>query len=369
MQVRWLTLGVMVAGLCGSGCGNADGDANGASGGSAGIGNGGASAGGAAGVGGAGAGGAPATGGALGSGGVATGGSSGASGMGGTATGGAGAGGTAGGGSGGTAGGGAGGMAGAAGNGGAGGAQSNGFAIKFDYRFDTMNTFTPERRAALEAAGKVWESLIADDFEDVPENTLIRCRDPKTPDGTGMVFTVDYPIDDLAIFVAFTTIDGAANRLAVSSNSFTNQVTDGALLAKLNARYHENPFQPWVGQTSYDQTEAWYFDATPETDDDIPDAADDFITTALHEIGHLLGVGASAAFDALVVDGKFTGAHAVAVNGGPVLLSTDMAHIDKSVMSEGRRNLMDPSSPVGTRKRPTTLDLAILQDLGYHLKK
>ena len=366
MQVRWLTLGVMAAGLCGSGCGSADGDANGASGGSAGMGGlgngGGDAAGGAAGAGGAGAGGTGGTAGTIGSGGATAGGSAGTIGMGGAATGGAG------GGTGGAAGGGAAGMAGTAGGGGAGGASANGFSIKFDYRFDTMNTFTPERRAALEAAGKIWESLLADDFEDVPANTPIRCRDPKMPDGPGMVFTVDYPIDDLAIFVAFTTVDGATNRLAVSSNSFTNQVMDAPLLAKLEARYYQSPFQPWLGQTSYDDSEAWYFDATPETEDDIPVAADDFITTALHEIGHLLGVGASAAFDKLVVDGKFTGARAVAVNGAPVLLSTDMAHVDKTVMSDGRRNLMDPSSPVGTRKRPTTLDLAILQDLGYHLK-
>jgi len=46
-----------------------------------------------------------------------------------------------------------------------------------------------------------------------------------------------------------------------------------------------------------------------------------------------------------------------------------MLHIDKTVMSDGRRNLMDPSIGPGTRRRPTTLDLAILQDLGYHLSK
>ena len=58
------------------------------------------------------------------------------------------------------------------------------FAIKFDYRFDTMNTFTPERRA-FETTGKIWccwrtSSRTCRQHSD-------RCRDPKMPTGTGMV--------------------------------------------------------------------------------------------------------------------------------------------------------------------------------------
>jgi hypothetical protein len=45
----------------------------------------------------------------------------------------------------------------------------NSFNIVFDYRFDTSGFFNdPQRRATLEAAAKAWESLIADEFPNVP---------------------------------------------------------------------------------------------------------------------------------------------------------------------------------------------------------
>jgi hypothetical protein len=195
--------------------------------------------------------------------------------------------------------------------------------------------------------------------------TALRTRHPEHLDEPGMVFEVDYDVDDLVIFVAFTTIDGAGLTLAESSHSFTFQVVDPTLLATLQARYEESPFQPWVGNTGYDQEEAWFYDPTPETDADIPPDSSDFISTALHEIGHMLGVGSSAAWDALVDNGYFVGERTTAVNGGPVLLSADGGHIERTVLSEGRRNLMDPGTPRGTRKLPTELDRAILEDLGY----
>jgi hypothetical protein len=239
------------------------------------------------------------------------------------------------------------------------------FDIRIDYQFDTQQAFTAERRAAIEWAADFWACSIDDEFDDVPALTALRTRHPEHLDEPGMVFTVDYDIDDLVIFVAFTAIDGPSMTLAESSHSFTFQVIDQALLATLQARYDLNPFQPWVGNTGYDQEEAWFYDPTPETDEDIPGDNSDFISTALHEIGHLLGVGSAAVWEGLVENGEFVGEHAMAVNGGPVLLDADGVHIDRSVLSEGRRNLMDAGTPRGTRKLPTELDRAILEDLGY----
>ena len=68
--------------------------------------------------------------------------------------------------------------------------------------------------------------------------------------------------------------------------------------------------------------------ATPDTDDDLPAEQSDFMTTSQHELGHLLGIGNSAAWSSLLVGNQFTGSHAVALCGGPVPVTADLADLD-----------------------------------------
>jgi hypothetical protein len=43
------------------------------------------------------------------------------------------------------------------------------FDITFDYRFDATGFFDdPTARVALEEAGRLWEALIGDEFDEVP---------------------------------------------------------------------------------------------------------------------------------------------------------------------------------------------------------
>jgi hypothetical protein len=96
----------------------------------------------------------------------------------------------------------------------------------------------------------------------------------------------------------------------------------------------------------------------------------DFYSTAMHEMGHVLGFGTADAFEVLVDDtaGTYTGAAAVAVYGGPVPLSSSLVHWDSSLRSDGRPTLMDPSRTIGTRTPPTTLDRSAFTDLGYEVR-
>jgi hypothetical protein len=261
----------------------------------------------------------------------------------------------------------AGGGVGGGGGGGGGAGPTSSFDIHIDYKFDSQGAFTPDRRTVLEAAAHAWEQLILSEFDDIPEGTALRTRDPEHTTDPGVVFPAAYAIDDLAVFVGFTAIDGVGADRAVSSFSFTQQVTDPVLLARLTTRFYQIPFQPWVGNTGFDVAEDWFYDPTPETDGDIPAAQSDFMTTSLHELGHLLGIGNSAAWDGFVNNGHFDGPHAVALNGGPVLLSADLHHVDKTLLMNGTRDLMANATLSGQRLRPTALDVAILEDLGYQM--
>jgi hypothetical protein len=276
--------------------------------------------------------------------------------------GGSGAGGSGAGGSG--AGGSSAGAAGSSGSGGSGPVST--FKIEINYMFDTMGAFTPERRVVLEAAARTWEDLILSEFEDVPAGTTVRTRHPEHPAEDGMNFPAPDTIDDLVAFVAFAEIDGLGTSRAKASLSFAGGVADPVLLQQLTARYEENPFQPWVGNVSFDLAETWFYDPTPNTDDDLPPQQSDFMTTSLHELGHLLGIGTSAAWDSLVVDNQFTGPRAVALNGGPVPVSADLSHVDAVLLQ--KVDLMMAGTADGERLLPGALDLAILEDLGYTVR-
>jgi hypothetical protein len=242
------------------------------------------------------------------------------------------------------------------------------FNIDFDYRFDTQNTFTAERRATLEAAARIWASHIQDEFFDVPAGPLLRARNPEHINDAATVFSIDRNIDDLLLFTALAEIDGPSGYMANAGTASTNQVVDDDLWQALVARFDGNPHQPWVGTIAFDSAEDWFFDQTPESDSDIPLTNHDFLTTALHEIGHTLGLGSSSeAFKALVVNGQFTGAHAVALYGGPVPMYSDGVHIALDVRSGGVECLMNPSTTAGIRRLPTPIDLAMLEDIGYHI--
>jgi len=242
----------------------------------------------------------------------------------------------------------------------------DGLSIVFDYRFDLDGFFTdPARRVTLEAAAAAWGRILLDDFETIPAGTSIRTRNPELPDAPGMSFPSAEDIDDVLIFVGCAIVDGG---VATSNNTAAlGSVTDPTLQARLIERYQGADFEPWTGWIAFDCDEPWFFDQTPDTDDDIPGTMADFYSTAMHEMGHVLGFGTADAFVAQVDTATFVGPAAVAVYGGPVPLTPAGVHFQSSLRSDGRLTLMDPSRTIGTRTPPTTLDESVFVDLGYEL--
>jgi hypothetical protein len=243
--------------------------------------------------------------------------------------------------------------------------RSNRFDIQFDYRFDTNGWFTPERRAALEAAAGIWERVIASEFPTTPVGTRVGTfENPQTGQLISQ-FKVDTPIDDVRIFVGARELDSfSPATLAVSGPSVDTTST----------RYTGANFEPSVGTIAFDSspTTNWFFDPTPDTATDIPIDRYDFISTAAHEIAHVLGFGLSSAFLSHVEttaanQRQFVGHHAEVINGGnPMPLSNDAGHIRQGYQFGGSGEpLMSPTADVGQRKLPTVLDLAVLNDLGY----
>jgi hypothetical protein len=240
------------------------------------------------------------------------------------------------------------------------------FTIQVDYRFDKAGFFAdPVRKQALEGACRIWGRLLADDFPAVPKGTFIKVRDPEKPNDPALALTIDYAIEDLVIFVGSSDLPPGITGVS-SPTAGLSGIADGALAAALQQRFDAAPFQPWTAWISFDSKTDFHFDPTPELGAAVPAGKLDFVSVALHEIGHTLGFGTAGAFTSKIVGGAFTGSKTVALFGGPLPLTSDLGHVPNTTMSGGHRMLMDLSDGTGTRYLPTPLDQAVLEDLGLH---
>jgi hypothetical protein len=240
------------------------------------------------------------------------------------------------------------------------------FKIQLDYRFDKAGFFAdPVRKQALEGACRIWGRLLSDSFGDVPKGTFIRVRDPEKPSDPALSFDIDYAIDDLLLFVGSAELPSGTTGIS-SPTAGLSGVTDGTLRSALDQRFNGTPFQPWTAWVAFDRTTDFHFDPAPELNGPVPAGKLDFVSVALHEIGHVLGFGTSEAFNSRIVAGSFTGTKTTALFGGPLPLSPDLGHVPITTLSGGARMLMDVSDAAGTRYLPTPLDKAMFADLGYH---
>lgn len=233
--------------------------------------------------------------------------------------------------------------------------KTSDFKIEIDYRFDTNGWFTPLRRAALEAAAAIWSTIIRSEFPDVPTGTRTpNVRDPATGRSVRTLVT-NRPIDDLLIFVGARELGGTTLALSGPSGYFVGE-----------SRYEGDAFQPWIGSMAFDITTDWYFDRTLDSTSDIPGNQQDFFSTALHEIAHVLGFGTSRAFSRLKLSSGFGGSNTLAQNGGNPLPLDSSEHIRNGYTFGGvGEPLMTPFAQRGQRKRATVLDIAVLNDLGH----
>ena len=280
--------------------------------------------------------------------------------------------------------------------------------IKFDYRFDTQGFFNdPNRRAALEKAGAIWSSLINDDFENIPAGVEFTIQNPTT--GKKNTITLQEEIDDLLIFVGANTTPFAGNsngeeltdshgchltgccccqcssteedivnlsqpgilssenlgilaQAKVDGTDLQGDVFQRRISGNFRDRGAVTNFEPWVGTISFNSQTNWDFSLNNPSPNQV-----DFISVALHEIGHILGVGTAPIFDVLGAGGAFRGVNALAKNGGnPIPLEQDLGHVQEGF--KGNTVLLDPSKNNG-RNLPSDIDLALLADIGYEINR
>ncbi|MGB0990915.1 MAG: PEP-CTERM sorting domain-containing protein [Akkermansiaceae bacterium] len=156
----------------------------------------------------------------------------------------------------------------------------------------------------------------------------------------------------------------------MTRGAHTVSTLGGGFGSPFNSTYSVE-FGPTLGNLWFDNdvSTTWNLDHTVAPGG----SENDLYSVALHEILHSLGVGVSDAWDSNVSGTDWTGAEAIAENGGSGvgLIDGGGGHIAADVMSTrlsdgvAQEVVMDPNITVGTRKELTDLDLAFLRDIGW----
>lgn len=257
------------------------------------------------------------------------------------------------------------------------GAQA--ITVQLDYSLDTSGFFTnnPNSKTDLQAAAQFFEQNLTDSLSAITSSGLNHFNINFNNPTTGAATTInDYSVaaNTLVVYVGAGASGGALGRGGFGGYSvsgladFVNQASTRG--QGTTSGTGATDFAPWGGTISFSNTASWYFDPNPSTTESF--SGNDFYSVALHELGHLFGLGSADSWKNKVSGSSFTGANAKAAKGGNnVPLAADLAHWAEGTQSvyagSPQEASMDPTLTVGTRKQFTALDTAALQDVGWQV--
>ena len=247
-------------------------------------------------------------------------------------------------------------------------------SIVVDYSFDTQGFFSDTaRRDAIEDVAATISSELGDTLDAIVPSGSNTWSQRFNHPGTGVlgshVVNPTVNANEIVVYVGGRNLGGSILGLAgpggftASGNSawFDTIVERGETGVASNT-----DFAPWGGTVAFTTTANWHFG---ETTAGLDSNEADFRSVAFHEFYHVLGFGTSAAFNANIVAGQFTGANAVAEfdGSGNVPLHTDLVHFAEGLTDGGQEVSLDPTITNGTRKFLTDLDRAVLSDIGWEV--
>lgn len=243
--------------------------------------------------------------------------------------------------------------------------------VRFDYSLDSSGFFAdPARRAVLEQAAATIAPRLNDNLTAiVPGGGNSWVASFNNP-ASGM--QVDLPnltigANELLVFANAGPIGGGGD-LGIASTGF-GVSGEPDWVDTVSARGQtgglSNPatdYGPWGGLLTFSSDTDWYFGTSA-----VPDNQFDFFSVATHELLHIFGFGASDSFDRNISGFSFVGSNATALFGGAVPLNAGRDHFAAGTTFNGQIDTMVPSIGQGDRRPVSSLDFAVLRDIGWEV--
>lgn len=259
--------------------------------------------------------------------------------------------------------------------------------IEFDYTYDTRGFFTDlvtgapiaERRALLDTAASFYSGFtdtLAAISPQAGDSWSVNFSHPSLAGPAVTLTNLSIPENTLRVYVGGSPSGPGVLGFAGTGNSVT-ATGSAEFVDAVHTRGQANAtgaqatdYGIWGGTIWFNANNDWYFGTDPAG---LSPGHPDFLTTATHELGHILGFGEADSWHAQIdhASNAFLGAHSVAAYGGPVPLDLYGLHWGEGVYStyEGlsQETLMDPSTARGLRELPTVLDYAGFRDIGWQV--
>ena len=257
--------------------------------------------------------------------------------------------------------------------------------IQIDYSLDNNGFFDPSTqqgqsaRKTLESVADYFSGLLTDQFTKIEsvnqnqftavfqhpsDNYFVEMPQLTIPEDTIIIFAGARDLRDSLLGYA-----GVGGYIAQGHSDFVKNIANRGQ-TKITHGDKADDFAPWGGYLSFDLYANWYFDDDLNTSD-VPAKQFDFYSNALHEFGHLLGIGTSDVWFRKTAYSYFEGDKTSLQFNDLVPLDETKEHwaqdVKNNVSGKTQTASLTPALKPGERKQFTQLDIAALEDIGWEI--